>query len=275
MRLDAYVAERWPEQSRSTWKKLIEAGQVTVNGAVQSSPKSSVPEDAKVEVISPEIPDHSESTLPILYEDENVLVIDKPVGVLTHSKGALNDEFTVAEFVRSKTTYKADTNRPGIIHRLDRATSGVILCVKNDETASYISKQFSNRTVKKRYSAVTTGVPKQEQVVLDLPIGRNPSAPSTFRVDIKGKSAETLVTMVTTDGTHTLVELSPKTGRTHQLRVHLAYINTPIVGDSVYGKESAERMYLHAHTLEVTLPGGVRTVFESPVPDEFKKRISE
>ena len=273
MRLDAHVAEHWPEQSRSTWKKLIEAGSVTVDGEIQTSPKFDVKENMNVAVIEPEVPDHSGKTLPILYEDDNVIVIDKPLGVLTHSKGALNDEFTVAEFVRQKTSYKQDTNRPGIIHRLDRATSGVILCVKNDETASYIAKQFSNRTVKKQYAAVTSGVPKQQEAVLDLPIARNPSTPSTFRVDVKGKHAETYMEVTDQSDTHALVRLSPKTGRTHQLRVHLAYINAPIVGDIVYGTEAANRMYLHAHSLEVTLPGGVRSVFQSPVPSEFSEYL--
>lgn len=273
MRLDAYVAREWPEQSRSTWKKLIEAGHVTVNGIVELSPKVSISDTDVVEATEPTQPDHAGQTLPIIYEDENVIVVDKPLGVLTHSKGALNDEFTVAEFVRSKTTYKQESNRPGIIHRLDRATSGVLLCVKNDETASYIAKQFSNRTVKKQYSAVTTGVPKEHKQVLDLPIARNPSAPSTFRVDSKGKHAETYVEIITAGSSRALVLLRPKTGRTHQLRVHLAYLNTPIVGDTVYGTEPADRMYLHAHTLEVTLPGGKRTVFESAIPAEFSTKV--
>lgn len=269
MRLDAYVAQNWPDQSRSTWKKLIEAGMVKVDGSVQVSPKFDVTDAMVVTTNEPKQADHTAESLPVLYEDENVIVIDKPLGILTHSKGALNDEFTVAEFVRARTTYKQESNRPGIIHRLDRATSGVILCVKNDSTASLIAKQFSNRTVKKRYVAVTSGVPRQEQAVLDLPIARNPSAPSTFRVDVKGKHAETYMEVVEHSERHALISLVPKTGRTHQLRVHLAYINTPIVGDIVYGKEPADRMYLHAHTLEVTLPGGDRRVFESPVPADF------
>lgn len=273
MRLDAYVARERPEQSRSTWKKLIEAGHVTVNGTVELSPKVSISDTDVVEATEPKQPNHAGQSLPIIYEDENVIVVDKPVGVLTHSKGALNDEFTVAEYVRSKTTYKQESNRPGIIHRLDRATSGVLLCVKNDETASYIAKQFSNRTVKKQYSAVTTGVPKEDKQVLDLPIARNPSAPSTFRVDSKGKHAETYVEIITAGSSRALVLLRPKTGRTHQLRVHLAYLNTPIVGDTVYGTESADRMYLHAHTLEVTLPGGKRTVFESAIPADFSSKV--
>lgn len=274
MRLDAYVAEHWPDQSRSTWKKLILAGQVTVNGTVEESVKYDVGELDVVDVIKPATADHSDKTLPIIYEDEHVIVINKPVGILSHSKGALNDEFTVAEFVRPKTSYKSDTNRPGIIHRLDRATSGVMLCVKDDETASYISKQFSQRTLKKQYAAVTTGLPKQQEAVIDLPIERNQAAPSTFRVSPSGKSAETYYRVVKQNDMRALVELRPKTGRTHQLRVHLSYLNTPILGDPVYGSEQADRMYLHAESLEVTLPGGNRQVFTAPVPTSFSEQVA-
>lgn len=269
MRLDIYVAQHWPDQSRSTWQKLIQAGNVKVNGSVQIIPKFELGENDKVEVTEPTPADHSGESLPVIYEDDNVIVIDKPVGVLTHSKGALNDEFTVAEFVRPKTSYKSDTNRPGIIHRLDRATSGVIMCAKNDETASYLSKQFSQRTVKKEYAAVTVGMPVESEAIIDLPIGRNPSAPSTFRVDSKGKPAETYYKVVSASNSNALVSLKPKTGRTHQLRVHLAYINCPILGDPVYGTTSSDRMYLHAHQLEITLPGGIRQIFTSPIPKSF------
>lgn len=273
MRLDAYVAEHWPEQSRSTWKKLIESGQVTVNGTVQTVAKVDIKENDVVTVIEPTVTDHSQESLPVIYEDDDVIVINKPLGVLSHSKGALNDEFTVAEFVRLKTTYKADTNRPGIIHRLDRATSGVMICAKNDETASYLSRQFSERTAKKQYRAVTTGIPAQQEAVIDLPIERNPKEPSTHRIGTGGKSAETYYQVVKQSKTHALVILRPKTGRTHQLRVHLAYINSPILGDPVYGNESADRMYLHAESLEITLPGGNRQVFTAPVPPGFVKRV--
>lgn len=275
MRLDAHVAAVQPERSRSTWKKLIEAGHISVNGTVQTIPKYDVKPNDVIEVDTPALPDHSSSSLPVIYEDENVIVIDKPLGILTHSKGAMNDEFTVAEFVRAKTTYKQETNRPGIVHRLDRATSGVIICVKNDETASSLSKQFTDRTVKKQYVAVTSGIPKQPEAVIDLPIGRNPNAPSTFRVDASGKPAETYYTVTHHSARRALVTLNPKTGRTHQLRVHLAYINTPILGDIVYGTEKADRMYLHANTIELTLPGGKRMVFESPIPTDFTATVGE
>ncbi len=274
MRLDAYVAEHWPEQSRSTWQKLIQAGNVSVNGEVQTSTKFEVSEKDIIEAIEPKPVDHSRSELPVIYEDEHVIVINKPVGVLTHSKGALNDEFTVAEFVCPKTAYKPDSNRPGIIHRLDRATSGVIICAKDDETASYLSKQFSQRTAKKQYVAVTSGVPAQVEAVIDLPIERNPSAPSTFRVGASGKSAETYYKILEHDSAHALIQLRPKTGRTHQLRVHLAYLSTPILGDPVYGKEPADRMYLHAESLEITLPGGKRQIFTAPLPASFSEKVA-
>lgn len=274
MRLDAYVAQFWPEHSRSTWKKLIEAGSVSVNGKVETSAKRDLGEDDHVTVVQPKKTDFSASELPIVYEDEHVIVVNKPVGVLTHSKGELNDEFTVAEFVRPKTSYKQDSNRPGIIHRLDRATSGIIICAKDDETASMLQRQFTNRTLKKQYVAVLEGVPKVTEAVIDLPIGRNPNAPSTFRVDVNGKSAQTTYHVLKQTDSRALVDLRPKTGRTHQLRVHMAYIGTPILGDTVYGKKKAERMFLHAASLEVTLPGGKRETFEAPIPPEFEAELA-
>ena len=274
MRLDAYVAQSWPEHSRSTWKKLIEAGSVSVNDQVEASAKREIGEDDRVTVVQPEKTDFSTQELPVVYEDDHVIVINKPVGVLTHSKGELNDEFTVAEFVRPKTTYKSETNRPGIIHRLDRATSGVIICAKDDETASMLQRQFTNRTLKKHYVAVLDGTLKQPEAVIDLPIGRNPTAPSTFRVAPGGKSAQTTYHVLRQSAARTLVDLHPKTGRTHQLRVHMAYLGAPILGDAVYGKSKAERMYLHAASLELTLPGGIRTTFRAPIPVEFERQVT-
>ena len=181
----------------------------------------------------------------------------------------MNEEFTVADFFRTKSTYHADTSRPGIIHRLDRATSGVMIGAKDDKTASLLVKQFQNRKVKKTYYAVVEGVPKELKATIQLPIGRNPSKPSTFRVDPNGKSAETYYEVEKTNGKRSLIRLEPKTGRTHQLRVHMAYIGTPIVGDSVYGKKD-ERLFLHAAKLEITIPTSKRIVFEAPVPPEFQ-----
>jgi 23S rRNA pseudouridine1911/1915/1917 synthase len=267
-RLDVALAERYPETSRSTWQKHIKAGHVSVNGVVRESPKTDVTEGDSLEVAIPDATDFSEHELPIVYIDDNVIVINKPVGILTHSKGALNDEFTVAGFFGRYSTYGIDTNRPGIVHRLDRDTSGIMIGARNPETAAMLQKQFAERKTKKTYMAVVNGTLKEQEAKIDLPIGRNPNAPSTFRIDSKGKSAVTRYRVLATSGKLSLVELRPETGRTHQLRVHMQYLGAPIHGDRVYGK-SADRLYLHAAALEITIPGGQRKTFEAPVPPAF------
>lgn len=267
-RLDTYLAEAYPELSRSTWQKHIKAGHVTVDTEVQSSVKHDVSEADKVSVSLPSRADYSANELPIIYLDENVIVVNKPIGVLTHSKGALNEEFTVADFFQRYTTHGIDTNRPGIVHRLDRDTSGVIIGARTPEAATWLQKQFAKRLAKKSYIAVLDGHLKQQAATIDLPIARHPSAPSTFRVDPKGKGAVTKYQVLGENEKYTLVELAPHTGRTHQLRVHMQYLNAPILGDRVYGKPS-DRLYLHAKSLEITLPDGERKVFKAPVPKEF------
>lgn len=273
-RLDLALAERWPETSRSTWQKHIKAGRVSVNGTVVTSPKADVSSADDVSILLPDEPDHSKEELPIIFSDENVIVINKPVGVLTHSKGVENDEFTVADFFRRYSKVGLETNRPGIIHRLDRDTSGVLIGARTEKAASLMARQFADRGTKKTYIAVVSGRPKQDEAVIDLPIGRNPSAPSTFRVDPKGRSATTRYKVFATNGKESLIELKPVTGRTHQLRVHLAHLGTPIVGDRVYGR-SADRLYLHAYRLEITIPEGDRRVFEAPLPPEFTDRFDD
>lgn len=268
MRLDAYLAQYWPETSRSVWQKHIKAGHVQVNGEVETSAKRLLEEDDEVTTNTPDLASHDGETLPVVYQDDNVIVINKPIGVLTHSKGALNDEFTVADFFKRYSTYHADTNRPGIVHRLDRDTSGLLIGALNDETASLLQRQFSERKTKKTYIAVVDGHPDPAEAIIDLPIGRNPKSPSQFRVDPKGKPAQTYYKVLASNDKHSLVELQPRTGRTHQLRVHMAHIGTPIHGDKVYGK-AADRLYLHAAKLEITIPEGQRKVFTAAIPPEF------
>lgn len=273
-RLDHELVRRYPEYSRSTIQKYVKAGHVQVNGNPASSAKQEVTENDDIALIPPVRADTSELELPIIYIDDNVIVVNKPAGVLTHSKGALNDEFTVADFFRRYTTNALDTTRSGIVHRLDRDTSGVIIGARNNETALLLKKQFADRTTKKAYTAVVDGVPKLEKALIDLPIGRNPAAPSTFRVDSKGKPAITAYEVLKSNGKQTIVELRPKTGRTHQLRVHMQYINTPIAGDRIYGKQStAPRLCLHAHSLEITIPTSDRKVFTAPVPKSFEEQM--
>ncbi|RWZ78769.1 MAG: RluA family pseudouridine synthase [Candidatus Microsaccharimonas sossegonensis] len=268
-RLDHELAIRYPKLSRSTLQKYIKAGHVKVDGVVVTRPKQEVLETDDIAMIPPEYSDFSEQDLPIVYIDDNVIVINKPSGMLTHSKGVMNDEFTVADFFRRYTTFGLETSRPGIVHRLDRDTSGVIIGARHDEAADMLKKQFAARQVKKEYIAVTEGVPEVLTAMIDLPIGRNPSAPSTFRVDPSGKSAVTIYELLATKENEALVKLWPKTGRTHQLRVHMQYLHTPILGDRIYGNIKTDRMFLHAHTLEIFIPPARHEFFVAPLPIEF------
>lgn len=273
MRLDSYVAQYWPEFSRSVWQKYIAAGYVQVNGVVQTSVKYSLDEDDEVTVHVPDAPDFSQQSLPVIYEDDHVIVINKPSGVLTHAKGALSEEFTVADFVLPRMSEPEETNRPGIVHRLDRDTSGVIIAAKDSVTKRLLQKQFQDRKAHKTYLAIVSGRPKLDSATLDLPIERNPKRPSEHRVGVNGKSALTRYEVVATNGTFSLVRLYPTTGRTHQLRIHMAYIGTPIVGDSLYGsaKSPIGRLCLHAEELEVTIPESRRETFRADPPDDFMK----
>jgi len=275
VRLDIYLSTKFDTTiSRSLWQKYIKAGYVSVNNKVATTPKFEVDETDEIALNLPE-KEQTDVDLPILYEDDDVIVVNKPSGLLTHAKGGLSDEPTVAEIIRPKTSFATDTDRPGIVHRLDRDTSGLLIIAKNPESAAHLQRQFAERTAKKTYIAITDGKPKLNAAKIDLPIGRNPSAPSTFRIDPNGKPAQTTYHVLAENDTQSLVKLKPTTGRTHQLRVHLAHLNAPILGDRVYGKSSDCRMMLHAQKLEITLPSGERKIFEAAIPDEFKKFFPE
>lgn len=279
-RLDQRVVALMPLLSRSFATKLITDGKVRVNGQVVTKGGTKLkPEDVvfidyeEQEFVIPEI------ELPVLYEDDDCVVIEKPIGLLTHSKGAFNPEPSVATWlhnrIEDKTLIEADEHQPnkraGIVHRLDRATSGVMIAAKTAKALSSLQKQFSSRKAHKTYYAIVFGHLKQPEAVIDLPIERNPKAPATFRVGVNGKPAITRYIVRQETDHYTLLELKPETGRTHQLRVHLAYLGHPIVGDGLYNGKTAKRMFLHAHSLEITIPSRERKVFESPLPKEFQE----
>lgn len=268
LRLDQHVVKLLPELSRAYIQKLCERGKILVNGKIER-PSYKVKMSDKVTVdYSPEdraaIPDIE---LPIIYEDEYCVVINKPEGVLTHGKGALDPEPTVGTFMRRYISGTDD--RVGIVHRLDRATSGVILCAKSSEMLAFFQKQFSTRKVKKTYVAIVDGHLKPQEAIIDMPIERNPQKPQTFRVGKGGRAATTHYKVAMSVDGFDMVDLTPTTGRTHQLRVHLRQLGHPIVGDYLYGGSETKRMYLHAKSLEITLPGGERKVFTVPTPESF------
>ncbi len=270
-RLDVFLVEKIPELSRSSIVKLCSDDKVLVNGENQPTKYKVKANDEIIVYFDPkdldEIPNID---LPVLYEDDDCLVIDKPAGVLTHSKGGFNPEATVATFIRGK-VIGIEGERAGIVHRLDRATSGVIICAKTPEALKWLQKQFSSRKVKKQYIAVIDGSMDPSEAIIDMPIARNPRNPKTFHVSQEGKPAITSYRTTKTENKLSLLELAPETGRTHQLRVHLAHQGHPIVGDQMYGGSDNERLMLHAHILEITLPNRERKVFVAEVPKEFDK----
>jgi 23S rRNA pseudouridine1911/1915/1917 synthase len=148
-----------------------------------------------------------------------------------------------------------------------------MICAKNEETLKFLQKQFSDRKVQKTYIAVVGGTPNPDEAIIDAPITRNPKNPKTFKVAVEGKSAQTHYKVLRTVGKYSIVELKPKTGRTHQLRVHLNHINHSIVGDELYSSEKNDRLLLHAYRLSLLLPDGESQEFVAPLPSEIERYI--
>jgi len=281
-RLDVFVAEKLPEISRAFVGKLSEQGKVLVNGEGQRlSYKLKIGDKVDVDYATNELNLIPDIDLPVLYEDNDCVVINKPTGLLTHSKGAFNPEATVATWLshrqsadRRQQTTNQHSQREGIVHRLDRGTSGVMILAKTPEALSWLQKQFSTRKVKKTYIAIITGELNPPEAIIDMPIERNPRHPQTFRVGSQGKPAKTHYRVLEVankeDSKLSLLELKPETGRTHQLRVHLKQLGHPIVGDTFYDGQTANRLFLHALNLELTLPTHERKVFTAVLPKEFK-----
>ena len=255
-RLDILLVNKYKSYNRSTLQKFIQNGFVTVDGVVAKKPNQKFEEGVKLELNVPEDLKNADLKPEVIYEDENVIVLDKPAGLLSMAKGEYCPEKTLEDYGL-------------LVHRLDRDTSGVVILAKNPEVQKFLRKQFQDRKTHKTYYAVVTGRPKLDAARVDLPIARDLKRPTTFRVDPNGKASETYYRVVKSDDKHSLLELKPTTGRTHQLRVHMKYLGHPIIGDVVYGDEKADRLFLHAKSLEITLPGGERRVFEAPLPREF------
>lgn len=273
-RLDVYLAELHPDVSRSFLQKLCNTDLVLVNTVPEKSGFKLKTTD-KVDVLydMAAIEKIADIDMPILYEDDNVIVVDKPAGIISHSRGKYWNEPSVASFIRQLTKQTGD--RAGIVHRLDRATSGVMICAKNQDTMVYLQKQFADRTTKKNYLAVVKGHLKLKEAVIDMAIERNPKDPSRFRVGVNGKPAQTKYRVLKSSILYDEVQLEPATGRTHQLRVHLDYQGHPILGDTFYKGPEAERLFLHAHKLTINLPDDTQHTFTAPIPLAFKQRMTE
>ena len=261
-RADLILVEQHPEFNRSTLQNFIKSGYVSLNGEIIKKPNAEIEalDDETWPILDLKVPERE--TPPdvkdlTIYEDDNVIVINKPAGLLSMAKGEFTTEPTLEDYGL-------------LVHRLDRDTSGVVILAKNEATQSFLRKQFQERKTHKTYFAVVEGQPKLDEAKIDLPIERSIKSPTTFIVSPSGKPSVTFYKVVKSSDKYSLLELKPITGRTHQLRVHLKYLGHPILGDKVYGDKPADRLYLHAASLEITLPGGERKTFESPLPKEFE-----
>ncbi len=272
LRLDLFLAGRLEGVSRSAVKAAIKDGFVNVSGSVCRRPSRRVQAGELVLWNAPVSPILVPSAIPlsILYEDEDIVVVDKPAGMVVHP-GAGTDGGTLVEGLLASRRLPVDDDpaRPGIVHRLDKETSGVIVVAKTASALSALKAQFASRGVAKLYLALVEGEIAEEEGLIDAPVGRDPAHPRVMTVSPRGRGAKTAFRVLQRFPTGTLLLLQPRTGRTHQLRVHLRYIGHPIVGDPLYGKER-EHMFLHAWRIGFTHPGSGEWVrFEAPIPPWF------
>lgn len=281
-RIDSYLATKL-DISRSKIQKLIKEGKVLVNDKVISAnylvklnDQIQVNDELNYEIsVEPEnIP------LDIVYEDDDLLVINKASGMVVHpAPGHYTNTLVNALLYRFNIT-SGDKMRPGIVHRLDKDTSGLMLVAKNEETHEKLSKMIGNKEVERRYLAITTGVIKTDTGTIDAPIGRDQRNRLKMQVtDVNAKEAITHFKVLKRYKANTLIECILETGRTHQIRVHLAYINYPIVNDPLYGKEKNCTEFgqmLHSKSIRFNHPRTNKELyFEVEPPKEFKEKLEE
>ncbi len=272
-RLDQLLIEKFPDKSRSSLKKLILASKVTVDGKTINTPSELFSDGVELQ-IDDQVTKIQATEFEIIFEDESLIVFNKPVGVLSEAKPGVEAEFTVADFLRQRGDFATNDDRGGLVHRLDRDTSGIMIGAKNAKTRDFLKQQFKDRLVEKQYLALVSKPFKHTVFKIDLPIKRS-LAGGKFTVDATGRAAETIVELQKkcADNLY-LLKLMPKTGRTHQLRVHLAYLGNPILGDKLYGNKSANRLFLHSSSIAFCHPNGKQMTFSAKIPAEFTQKCS-
>ncbi len=287
VRLDRFVARAVPELSRSYVQQLIEDGNILVDGlARRPAFKMTQGEVVTVSVPPPADFDLEPEDIPldVVYEDADVLVIDKPAGMVAHPAPG-HSRGTVVNAVLAHAPDMAinGTRRPGIVHRLDKDTSGLMVIAKSDRAQASLAQQWQDRTVQKQYIALVVGAVDEEEASIDAPIARDPKNRQRMAAVRNGRDALTHFTVRRRFADAMLLEIQIDTGRTHQIRVHLAFIGNPVVGDPVYGdRRSArlaealglQRQFLHASLLGFRLPGGKRMTFTAPLPADLAAALA-
>lgn len=290
-RLDRALVNALSDISRTQVQRLLKEGHITINGAqakanlrLEGGEEAVVilPEVEETELIPEDIP------LDIRYEDDDLLLINKPADMVVHP-GAGHESGTLVNAVLA---YCPDVlnvggeKRPGIVHRLDKETSGLILVAKNDRVLQYLQDQFKERTIKKRYVALVEGQVQPPTALIDAPIGRDPRQRKKMTVitsrhaSKQARPAQTMYNTMTSYDDFTLVECMPQTGRTHQIRVHMAYVGHPLVGDKVYGRRKQQirikRHFLHAAGLVFKRPSDHETLtFECELPPDLEAILAQ
>ena len=260
-RLDIYIAEKCDDLSRSEIQRLISNRKVLLDG-LQSKASNKVVKGQTIkvfpslEVRSSHMP--QEIPLEVIFDDPDVVVVNKPHGLVVHPGPGHPDTTLVNAVLSMLDQSESDfqSNRPGIVHRLDKDTSGLIIIAKNNKAHEFISAQIKSRDIKKRYIALVHGVPKASQAFIEAPIGRHPNLRKKMAIISNGKVAKTFYRILEAFDDCALLEIDLITGRTHQVRVHLASIGHPVVSDDLYGSNMAMlgRQFLHASMLEFKLP---------------------
>jgi 23S rRNA pseudouridine1911/1915/1917 synthase len=282
-RLDVFVARRATQLTRSRVRRLIDQGLVTIDGRRAAKAGETLEARQRVRVtLPPPEPTTLEAEpvpLQIVYEDGDLLVVDKPAGLAVHpSPGHPRHTLVNAVLAHcSDLSGIGDEGRPGIVHRLDKDTSGLIIVAKNDAAHLSLARQLKERQVEKTYLALVEGSVRPPEGVIDAPIARHPVHRKKMAVVERGREARTRYRVLREAGGCSLLEVRPETGRTHQIRVHLAHIGHPIAGDAVYGRRHPllPRQFLHAHRLAFRHPlTGERLELEAPLAEDLARALA-
>lgn len=281
-RLDKYLVSQLPEFSRSRLQKMIKTGCVEVDNLTITKSGYLVELGDQIEIRIPPakpatlIPE--DIPLVVIYEDQDLMVINKPAGMVVHpAAGHQSGTLVHAALAHSKEIKGVGgIQRPGVVHRLDKDTSGLILLAKNDEAHLWLQDEFRTRSVNKTYLTLVDGAPPTVKGRVEAAIGRDPIDRKRMAVvpPNKGRSAVSEYSTVSNYKQHTLLEVHPVTGRTHQIRLHMAFLGCPVVGDRTYGRRRQSlpiaRQFLHAFRMSIRLPGNTSYVeFEAPLPEDL------
>lgn len=285
-RIDSYIVDKNINLSRTAIKRLLDEGKILVNGKKQKpSYKPEVGDIITIEIPEPEEVELKPQDIPIdvIYEDKDIIVVNKPKGMVVHPANG-NPDGTLVNAILAKCKDSLSgiggEIRPGIVHRLDKDTSGLLIIAKNDQAHINMSKQIQDRKVIKKYIALVKGVIGENTATIDMPIARSTKDRKKMAVDPNGKEAITHYKVLQRYDKYTLLEIKIDTGRTHQIRVHMAYIGHPVVGDMQYsnGKNEfgIEGQMLHSKYLEFDHPiTGKRLKLEAPLPEYFEQVLKE